>query len=188
MFFMSPFHKMVKKIPREVIRELKYRLNLENEISQSNWEEFRNEEANRQYPVGTDIQCGQSWAREPDYNNFFRVKKITPTGVLVTDKLILEEVANDCDQSGGWIDYNPKSAEISGTEVRFFPSLREDRYLVKLDKKGNLRKAKWGDMSAEWDSVCYIDWCGTRRSGYHYIMKLEPGKNGLVRAVMGGLL
>jgi hypothetical protein len=172
---------MAKRIPKKVIEGLDYRLNSEIEISESNWKEFRNPEAKRQYPIGTGIQCGQSWAREPDYDNFFRVRKITPAGILVTDVLILGEVARDCGQGGGWIDYDPESARLSGAEVRFFPSLRFNNYVVRpYDKKT--------DRSAEWDSVCYIDWQGSKGSGYHFIRKLEPEKNGLVRAVMGGIL
>lgn len=177
---------MAKSIPKEVIDELEYRLNPKIEISESNWKEFRNAEAKRQYPIGTDIQCGQSWCWEPSYDNFFRVKKITPLGILVTDVLSLDEVARDCNQGGGWIGYDPESARLSGDEVRFFPSLRLNQYLVKLDDKKILRRAEWGDLSAEWDSVCYIDWSGSKDSGYHFIRKLKPEKNGLIRAKIGG--
>lgn len=171
---------MVRKIPEKILRELDYRWNPEIEISESNWREFRNVEAKRQHPIGTDIQCGQSWAREPDYNNFFRVRRITPAGILVTDILALDEVSRDCDQCGGWIDYDPKSARISGNEIRFFPSLRSDQYVViPYDKKT--------DRSAEWDSVCNIGWSGSKDRGYHFIRRLQAGKNGLVRAEMGGV-
>ena len=172
-------YNLAKKIPKEVIDELEYRLNPKIEISESNWEELRNAEAKRQYPIGTDIQCGQSWAWEPDYNNFFRVKKITPSGILVTDFLTLDEVARDCDQGGGWIDYDPNGARLSGDEVRFFPSLRFEKYTVRSYNK------KTGQY-AEWDFVSYIDWSGSKDSGYNFIRKLQPEKNGLIRAKIGG--
>lgn len=172
---------MTKTIPEEVLKKLDYRLNPKLELSESNWKGFRNSEAKRQYPIGTDIQCGQSWVREPDYNNFFRVRKITPAGILVTDALHLDVVAKDCGQQGGWIDYDPGTARLSELEVRFYPWFLSYGYVVRpYDERT--------DRSAEWDSVCYIDWKGSRDTGLHFIKKLHPDENGLVRAMMGAIL
>ncbi len=168
-----------KDIPDEIIKKLDYKLNPEIKISKLNWKDFRNAEAIRQYPVGTLIQCGQSWAKEPDYNNFFRVRKITPTGILVADELRLDEADRDCDQLGGWIDYDPKSARVSGEKVNFFPFLEYYDWVVEPYDK---------NRGAVWMGLYCIDWCGSKDSGYHAIDKFKIEKNGLVRALMGGTL
>ena len=145
------------------------------ELNEDNWKEYRKLEAERQYPIDTRIQCGQSWCREPDYDNFFVVRKITPTGILVTEKLRLNVVDRDCDQGGGWIDYDPTTAKPLGKNVSFFPFLKATQHLV-------------SKFPNKWGIEYFIDWKGSENSGYYKLKKLKPGKNGLVRAIMGGCL
>ena len=145
-------------------------------ITSENWKEYRKIEAERLFPIGTEVQCGRSWARMPDYNNFFKVKKITPAGFIVTNKLILEEADRDCDQGGGWIDYDLNKKTLSEEKINFFPFLHDTSYVI---NKG---------YPAKWKTDYDIWWAGSQRSGYHSISKIKDEENGLVRAVMGALL
>lgn len=145
-------------------------------INETNWKEHSKEIAELIFPVGIDIQCAQSFRNDPSYNNFFRVNKITPTGIIITNELDLEEKKRDCDQGGGWIDYDLKTAKVTENIVKFLPCLEWDR------------QPKNKKPPIEWRVDYYVDWYGIKHSGYYSPIKISHKKNGLVRAVIGSIL
>ena len=133
-------------------------------ITPENWKEYKGSEAKRLFSIDMDVQYTLGWTRFDD-DNFGKVTKITPAGIVYVATMKLDEVDRDCDQGGGWIEYDPKTATLKDEILRFLPQL------------GQTRKDGYN-----------INWRGKYDSGRWDLRELEVGKNGRVRATIDSIL
>jgi hypothetical protein len=142
-------------------------------ITRENWKDYRSSEANRLFSVGLNVQYTHGYTRF-DENNFGRVTRITPAGIIYVASTKLKEVARDCDQGGGWIEYDPKTVVVNDEVLKFLPNLRHN--------------SKYDTRAKRWNLTYSIAWDGPKEGGRFDLRKLEVGNKGLVRVTLDSML
>jgi hypothetical protein len=147
-------------------------------ITEENWKEHRYGEATRIFSVDALVQYTRGFTRFSD-DHFGKVMRITNTGNIYVARMDLKEVARDCDQGGGWIEYDPKRAKSLEDTIRFLP---------RLDIHQDWKEKKW--------HLSYsISWSGPKEDREHFsnmgnfnLRPLGVNKKGRVRATLDGCL